>query len=499
MPQLSIKNALILSAILVIVGKVTGFLRDLTMAIVYGADKATDAYFAANIIPSLSLTAFSSTIPLAFMPFYIRKLKELSEADANSYANTMLYVYLAITAMIMGMTIALAPWFIALIAPTFDQETTSLAIELVRLFSLSFLLTITCAYFSAIQYAHDIRLGQQVSPVINNTVFIVVVLMFGHLYDIRFAAIVAVSGWALQLPLQYYFARGKFHFERPRMASRADIGALMNLSAPVFVALFLEQGIVATAIYFAGAMKEGSVSIVTYANKLANLPLTLAIMLITIYIYPAMTRLAGDDDKTAFHTYLGRVTRLVMMLAVPAVIICWFEGETIARLAFGISKMSQEEVQSVGILFSIYMTGIFFLVLRDLANRYFYARTRGTGVMVVTAVFVVLNVVLCAIFVDQYGLKGIAMATALSAMIAFLLQFFLLRRMVGKMKPDVKFIALTVIGAGLMVLMFVISGQIFAAKGLSSGIITSTLAGLSYLALFHKGYGWSFMQQEPSA
>ena len=54
MPQLSIKNALILSAILVIVGKVTGFLRDLTMAIVYGADKATDAYFAANIIPSLS-------------------------------------------------------------------------------------------------------------------------------------------------------------------------------------------------------------------------------------------------------------------------------------------------------------------------------------------------------------------------------------------------------------------------------------------------------------
>ena len=238
-------------------------------------------------------------------------------------------------------------------------------------------------------------------------------------------------------------------------------------------------------------MKEGSVSIVTYANKLANLPLTLAVMLITIYIYPAMTRLAGDTK--AFHAYLGRISRLVVILALPVVIVCWFEGGAVATIAYGVSRLTASEVEAVGMLFSIYMAGILFLILRDLANRYFYARTSGYGVMIVTAVFVILNFALSYVLVPVYGLNGLAIAMALAAAGAFALQFWLALGLIGPLHLDMRFILVIALSAGAMIALFMLAHYFFAPKDILSSLAMSLVAGLFYLVIFLKGYGFSFM------
>jgi putative peptidoglycan lipid II flippase len=342
-PQ-SIRAALVVSAFLIVFGKASGFLRDLAMAITFGADRTTDVFYVANVVPSLCLTAFYTTIPLSFMPFYIRFIKERSAEDANQFANTVLILYAAITLGITLLTIGLAGPLVGLLAPGLDADSKATAAHFVRLFSLSFVFSVASAYFSAIQYAHDVRLGQQMSPIINNTIFIIAVIAFGQRYGIELAVIAAVAGWIVQLPLQYYFASGQFRFVRPSLTIPPELRDLAKFSAPVFLATFFEQGIAANAVYFSSGLPEGSVSVLNYANKLANLPLALAALLITIYIYPRLIRLADKSRQQEFIDFSTRALKLSVLLGLPVIFACCFEASLIAHAAFSFSKLSSAEI-----------------------------------------------------------------------------------------------------------------------------------------------------------
>lgn len=419
-------DALILTVILVGSGKALGFLRDLVIALVYGATGATDAYFVASTVPSLFLMAFYSTIPLAFMPLYIERLREGN--GANGYANVMLWIYVGISLAITVLTAFLAPVFVNFLAPEMAITDKALAIDIVRIFSLSFVFSVACAYFSTIQYAHDIRLGQQLSPVINHTIFIAVVGALGLQYDIRFAAAAAAAAWAVQLPLQYWLTRRKFYFERPHFDCSHDFAKLIRFSGPIFLTLFIEQGLMAGAVYFASSLEKGTVSIVTYAYRLANLPLTLATLLITIYVYPQMNRLANDADRPAFDRYVTRISGVMVMLVVPMVLICWFEGTTITRIIFSQTRLDTEEIAVLGMVFSTYMISVLLLVLRELANRCFYARQKGLTVMMLTALLVLSSFGFSAVLVPIHGAVGIPLGAAGAAMITCIAQALVLRR-----------------------------------------------------------------------
>lgn len=489
----SLRSALILTAILIVAGKITGFLRDVVMAFTYGADKATDAFFVANVVPSICLIAFYSTIPLAFIPLYIRKLENTGSEVAGKYASTMLWFYLGVTLAITAFTMATAGWFIDLLAPEFDAPTKAEAVELVRIFSVSFVFSTACAFLSAIQYAHNIRLGQQLSPLINNTIVIVALLLYGQQFGITFAAAAIVFGWVVQLPVQAYFSRRHFNPVPSWSATRSDLSVLVAMSAPVFLTLFIEQGVAATTAYFASAMDEGSVSVMNYANKLANLPLTLGTLLITVYIYPVLSRYAARDDIDGLKIYFIFISKVIIWLAVPVVVVCAMRGDIVAFLAYGQSKLSATEVESVGRVFALLIVGSFFLLLREISNRCFYTLGRGMPVVALTALLIVCTVVLCMMLAPLLQLEGLAIAVALAALITFAVQVIALNRIIGLKGIGMRFPAACVAGLAAMLAILFAQDLFWPGLSLFARIPIAVVSGVAYVAvsLLLGGRPWS--------
>ena len=489
----SLRSALVLTAILIVVGKITGFLRDVVMAFTYGADKATDAFFVANVVPSICLIAFYSTIPLAFIPFYIRKLENAGSEAAGKYASAMLWFYLGVTLAITVFTMATAGWFVGLLAPQFDAPTTARAVELVRIFTISFVFSTACAFLSAIQYAHNVHLGQQLSPLINNTIVIVALLLYGRQFGITFAAAAIVFGWVVQLPVQAYFSRRYFKPMLSWSVTRSDLSTLAAMSAPVFLTLFIEQGLAATTAYFASAMDEGAVSVMNYANKLANLPLTLGTLLITVYIYPVLSRYAARDDIDGLKTYFISILKVIAWLAVPVVAGCAMRGDIVSFLAYGHSKLAATEVEAIGRIFSLLVVGIFFLLLREIFNRCFYTLGMGMPVVALTALLIVCTVVFCMMLAPRLQLEGLAIAVALAAFIAFAVQAVVLNRIIGLKGTGMRFPAACV--AGLAAMLAILFAEDLFWPGLSyfARIPIAALSGAAYIAvsLLLGGRPWS--------
>jgi putative peptidoglycan lipid II flippase len=63
-------------AFLTVVGKVLGFFRETSLAKVFGATAATDAYFVAQTIPCLLFATISYALTTTFIPVYTHTREE---------------------------------------------------------------------------------------------------------------------------------------------------------------------------------------------------------------------------------------------------------------------------------------------------------------------------------------------------------------------------------------------------------------------------------------
>jgi putative peptidoglycan lipid II flippase len=465
------KNALIVTFVLIILGKISGFLRDLTIASVFGASVETDVFFIANLLSSAIFLAFYSTIPLAFMPLYIERLN-IDSSDtrhANRYANEMILFYFVVSVLITVIAVLVAPYFIEMFAPTLDDATKEKAVFLARIFSTSFSLSATCAVFSAIQYAHNIRLGQQLSPLINNSVFIITVFAGGAIYGIEFAAIMTVIGWAFQLPIQYHLAKSHINWSYISFPKRDSVQSSLKLSIPILLAVTMEQALLATSIHFATKIETGAATLVNFAYKLASIPLSLGIMLITIYIYPKISHIVATKNILSLGEYAQLIFKYLLICLLPLVCIVWFEGRIVTNIAFGVSKLSHEEIGKISSLFTIFFIGIVLLLYRELANRFFYASQKGYGVFWVTAAMVVTNFTLCWWLVPKMGIVGVAVALGIAAAVATILQTALLQILLNQ--PLFKFyLVVSTVCAGVIMFMtmstisIIMPGQSFGSS-----------------------------------
>ena len=111
-----------------LISRLTGYLRDILIAIFLGAGPIADAFFVAFRFPNTFRRLFSEgTFNAAFVPSYSSELLK-GRRNANSFANTifnLLLLGLFFTILIIEIFM---PAFIKIIAPGFSNDTEKLNI-----------------------------------------------------------------------------------------------------------------------------------------------------------------------------------------------------------------------------------------------------------------------------------------------------------------------------------------------------------------------------------
>ena len=162
------------------ISRISGYLRDLLIAICLGAGPIADAFFVAFRIPNTFRRLFSEgTFNAAFVPSYTTELnkgKKKAEIFANNIFNILLISLLTIVLIIE----IFMPLFVSIIAPGFkeDVDKMELAIILTRItFPFLFLVSLS-SFFSAILNSHNKFAAASATPIILN-IILILVLFFG--------------------------------------------------------------------------------------------------------------------------------------------------------------------------------------------------------------------------------------------------------------------------------------------------------------------------------
>ncbi|MEU4965130.1 MULTISPECIES: lipid II flippase MurJ [Streptomyces] len=377
----SLARAAAVTAGLTAAGSLFGLLRDQAIAQLFGADAGTDAFLVAWTVPELAATLLiEDAMALVLVPAFSLALSRRAaaraggtEADGTDPVRALMAATLPRLALLLacaaGLLALSAPYVVRVLAPGLPDAGT--AVDCLRLTALTVLTFGLAGYFSAALRAHRHFVAPAAIYLAYNT-GIIAVMFAGHdLWGVRAAALgVAVGGVLMvlvQLPAFVTRLRARtegFLRARAGRAARAvrehaRTGTLVGVGvlAPVATFAVSRQAQVFFERFVASSLPAGAISHLNYAQKVAQLPMVLSLMVCTV-TFPVVARAMADGDAAAARRRVERdlaLAGLVVLLGAAYVVAC---APQIVGLLFERGAFEAPDTAATAAVMRVYSCGL---------------------------------------------------------------------------------------------------------------------------------------------
>ncbi|WP_437038950.1 lipid II flippase MurJ [Streptomyces sp. enrichment culture] len=424
-------RAALVTAVCSAAGALLGLVRDLSLARMFGAGSETDAFLVAWTVPEFAATLLiEDGLAIALIPAFSMALARRAQGAGGDpvralVAGTLPRLSLAFTAVAALLAVC-APQLVRVLAPGLPDP--ALAVDCTRLTATCVLTFGLAGYCSAALRAHRRFLAPAGIYVAYNTGIITAVLVLGGRWGVRAAAAGVAAGGCLmvlaQLPVMWRELRRGPASEpgSGRAGSAADGadggadggGRPMGLALLAAVLLFAlcRQSQVLIERFLGSALPAGAISHLNYAQKVAQIPMTLSLMLCTV-TFPVIARALADGDTERARARVERDLALAacLVLAGGAMVVAC--APQLVELLFQRGAFTAEDTTATVRVMRVYALGLLAQTLVGALIRSYFSAGRVTwyplGAM---AAGLVVTAAAGAWAVGPWGVIGIAAANA---------------------------------------------------------------------------------------
>jgi putative peptidoglycan lipid II flippase len=322
-------------AFLTVVSKVLGFVREASLAKVFGATSATDAYLVAQTIPYLLFATISYALTTTFIPVYAHAREERGQEAAFRFANTVTWAVLALGLLFVLVGELLAVPLVRLVAPGFAGEVAELTVYLSRIIFPMMIFQLLSGVLTGILQADGEFAISTAAGLVQNVAIITSILVFGPLYGIGAVAMGTLAGAALAMIVKAPFAR-RLGFRLTMGFDVHDVGLkrIEVLMLPAVIGAGAGQLNTVVDRILASGLPEGRVAALSYANRLMQLaPSIMGASIVTV-TYPTLAKLAAREKWAAFNAGLIDALSLIHFLLAPVAVGVLVLREPLVRIVY---------------------------------------------------------------------------------------------------------------------------------------------------------------------
>ena len=466
--RVSLLKAASTVSLFTLASRVTGLLRDLLMASMFGANALTDAFNVAFRIPNLFRRLFAEgAFSQAFVPVLAAtKAKEGDEATRLLIANvaTVLTWALVLTCVlgVLG-----APLLVWLLASGLQQEGASYdaAVRMTRwMFPYIGFMSLV-ALSAGVLNTWKRFVVPAATPVLLNISMIGAALVGAPWFAARgiepiYAMAVGVMfGGVLQLAVQLPALRRLGLL--PRIGLRwgavrtawhdAGVRRILSLMAPALLGVGVAQISLMINTQIASYLAPGSVSWLFYADRLMEFPTALLGVALGVVLTPQLAAARAASDNERYSAMLDWGLRLVLVLAVPCAVALLVFAQPLVATLFHRGALTDRDVGKIALALAGYGAGLVGLVaIKVLAPAYYASQDIRTPVKIAVVVLVITQLLNLAL-VPWLAHTGLALSIGLAALVnAAWLLVVLLRRGTFRPRPGWGKLALQVLAASLL-------------------------------------------------
>ncbi len=416
--------------------RVSGYLRDLGVAVLLGTSLAADAFVIAFRLPNLLRRLMADgAMTSAFIPVFTSYRVERSEAEGWEFARQMFWTLATVLAGFSLLCVIFAAQLVRLFTLASDDPAKwSLAVLLTRImFIYCVLISLTALAGGILNTLRKYGLPAAV-PIFFNLALIAAALVAWLLHYPQPAVILAIGvvvGGLVQLGVQLpTLLRHGMRFEFQLGFHHPGIRRVMQLMLPAVASVGLYQVNVLVSTVFASG-GEGWISALYYADRLMEIALGGYAISVATVLLPILSQQAVEKKFSEMRETLAFSLRIVAFIVVPAAAGLIVLREPIVRMLFEHRAFGANSTALTAWALLFYAIGLPAFASVRMVAQGFYA-TQDTATPVRTgAVALVANVVLCALLVGPLQHGGLALATSLASYLDFTLLYLVFRRRLG--------------------------------------------------------------------
>ncbi len=412
------------------ISRVMGLVRDVVIANLMGAGAAADVFFFANKIPNFLRRLFAEG---AFSQAFVPVLAEYQASDDKTKTRELIaYVSGTLGLLVTIVTligVIASPVITALFGMGWFLDWVNDGPSSHKFELASLILKITFPYlwfitFVALAGSILNTLGRfavsSFTPVFLNIAMISAAIWISPNIDqpeIGLGIGVFLGG-LIQFGFQIPFLYREGMLVRPKWGwSHPGVAKIRTLMIPALFGVSVSQINLLLDTFIASFLATGSISWLYYSDRLLEFPLGLFGIAIATVILPALSKKHVEQSSGQFASTMDWGVRMVLLLGVPAMVGMIVLAKPMLMVLFMRGEFGADDVNAAAMSLIAYSSGLLnFMLIKVLAPGY-YARQDTKTPVRYGIIAMASNMVFNLIFAYFYGYVGLAIATALSALV----------------------------------------------------------------------------------
>ena len=427
------KSASIVSG-LTLISRVTGLMRELLIASAFGASSMTDAFNVAFRIPNLFRRLFAEgAFSQAFVPVLAASRQQHGDEATHRLIDQVASLLLAALLLTSLVGVVGAPLLVWLMASGLQQSAQGFDVAVV----------LTRYMFPYIAFMSMVALAAGVlntwkhfavpaaTPVLLNVAMIGAAWWGGPwLASVGIAPIYALAGGVMlggvaQLGTQLWALRRLGLLPRVRLSGSALRQALsaegprriLQLMAPALLGVSVAQISLLINTQIASHLAPGSVSWLSYADRLMEFPTALLGVALGVVLMPQLAAAKAANNTAQYSAMLDWGLRLVLVLALPCALALLVFSKALVAVLYNYGAFSAHDVEQTTLALMGYGVGLLGLVaIKVLAPGYYASQNIRTPVRIAIMVLVLTQVFNVAL-VPLFAHAGLALSIGLGALV----------------------------------------------------------------------------------
>ncbi|WP_201353204.1 murein biosynthesis integral membrane protein MurJ [Hydrogenimonas urashimensis] len=411
----------------ILTSRIFGFVRDLLMASILGANIFSDIFFVAFKLPNLFRRIFAEgAFVQSFLPTFI-----VSKHRSVFAIAILIRFFLFLVASSVLVTLFAEP-VTRLIAIGFGEESVRAAAPLVAInfyyLDLIFLVTFLSALLQYREHFATTAFG----TTLLNISMITALLLFRNeepstiVYALSYAVL---AGGALQLLLHLWMIRkkgldtllvgGLIYLQRKKESIREDIDRFSRAFFPSVLGNSTAQISSFIDTWLASFLVSGSISYLFYANRLFQLPLALFAIAASTALFPTISKLLKEQKTGEAKSQTRKVFWLLFALLGGASAVAVILSEEIVRLLFERGAFGINDTENTSIVLVMYIAGLLPFGLAKLFSLWLYAMHRQGEAASIAAKSLGVNILFSILLIVPMAAPGLALASSISGWVLF--------------------------------------------------------------------------------
>ena len=409
--------------------KLTAFIKELLVAWKFGTGDAVDAFLIALVVPSFVFNVLAdSSLSAAFIPNYIKLLEKEGKKEAQKLLSGVLALVLGLLSISAVTIIVTAPFYLPWIAAGFDENKLTLTYYLLCIIALGIVLDSFVVIWSAVLNARESFALAAFSPIIVPGITILFLLQFDS-WGVFALAAGLIAGAIFQiLVLAIALIRQRISLI-PKL-SEVDVHLRQTIRQylPAIVGAFLicSSGIVDQSM--AAMLSPGSVASLNYGYRVISSPIGLISTALTTAIVPYLSKMIASRDWRELSRTVKRYIQLIFLSLFPAMVLMILFSEAIVRLVFQRGSFTVEDTHLVSQIQICYAFEIPFFIGNVLLLKLIILLRENHILILITTLNLILNITFNYLFMQWFGIQGIALSTSCGYIFSFVFMLIFTRK-----------------------------------------------------------------------